>query len=182
MMRFISILACISIGGGFGALAREGTMSLMHGLVGLPVFVSLGIVNVLGSFLIGIVFGLLEGHLRRDGKSRLKQVPHAQHLNHNVKWWPDGDPTLPAVDILRAENSLQMASALFITGFLGAYTTFSAFCLLTVQLLQANQWIDAVISVVGSISLGLIVVWLGLHLGVRMVLRSHSKSKAIRSD
>ncbi|MDG2422347.1 MAG: CrcB family protein [Phycisphaerales bacterium] len=178
MMRLLPILACISIGGGFGALAREGTMSLMHGIIGLPVFVSLGIVNVLGSFLIGIVFGVLEGHLRRDGKSRLKQVPHSKPLEDKVNWWPDGDPTMPAVDVLRAELSLQMASALLITGFLGAYTTFSAFCLLTVQLLQADQIMDAVISVVGSISLGLLVVWIGLHLGVRLVPKTKSESLA----
>jgi len=178
MMRFLTLLPCISIGGGFGALAREGTMNLMHGIVGLPIFVSLGIVNVLGSFAIGLVFGLLEGHYRRDGKSRLKEVPHANHLQDRVSWWPDGDRTLPAVDLLRAETSLRMASALLITGFLGAYTTFSAFCLLTVQLLQADQVIDAVISVVGSISLGLFVVWLGLHLGVRLVPTKKSRSHA----
>ncbi|MEE2908003.1 MAG: CrcB family protein [Planctomycetota bacterium] len=178
MMRLIAVLTCISIGGGFGALAREGTMNLMHVIIGLPVFVSLGIVNVLGSFLIGIVFGFLEGHYRRDGQSRLKQVPHSKHLNNHVKWWPDGDPTISAVDILRTEVSLQTASALLITGFLGAYTTFSAFCLLTVQLIHADQIIDAVISVVGSISLGLLVVWIGLHLGVRLVPKTKSESLA----
>lgn len=178
MMRLIAVLMCISIGGGFGALAREGTMNLMHGMVGLPIFVSLGIVNVLGSFVIGIVFGLLEGHYKRDGKSRLKQVPHSKHLPERVDWWPDGDPTISAVDLLRTEMSLQMASALLITGFLGAYTTFSAFSLLTVQLLQADQIIDAVISVVGSVSLGLLVVWAGLHLGVWLVPKTKSESLA----
>lgn len=176
MIRLFSILACIGIGGGFGALAREGTMSLMHGIIGLPAFVALGFVNVFGSFMIGIIFGALEGHLNREGSSRLKQTPHHRRL-HKLPWWPDGDLTQPAVDLLQARITLQTASAILITGFLGAYTTFSAFSLLTVQLLQAGQTLNAVISVVGSVCLSLLMVWLGLHLGVRMAYRKTMASK-----
>ena len=111
MMRLISIIACIAVGGGFGALAREGTMTLMHGTVGLPAYVSLGIVNVVGSLLIGIIFSRMESSLNRNGGSRLQHLPHAKRLQH-LPWWPDGDPTLPAVDILRFETSLQIGSAL----------------------------------------------------------------------
>tara|TARA_Y100000589_G_scaffold308729_1_gene325546 strand:- start:1694 stop:2224 length:531 start_codon:yes stop_codon:yes gene_type:complete len=170
MIRLFSILACIGIGGGFGALAREGTMSLMHGIIGLPAFVSLAFVNVFGSFLIGIIFGSLEGHLNRDGTSRLKQAPHHRHL-HQLPWWPNGDLTQPAVDLLQARITLQTASAISITGFLGAYTTFSAFSLLTVQLLQSGQILNAIISVVGSVCLSLLMVWIGLHVGVRIAFR-----------
>ena len=168
MMRLFSILACIGIGGGFGALAREGTMTLMHGIIGLPVFVSLGFVNVAGSLLIGIIFGSLEGHLNRDGTSRLKQTPHHRRL-HTLPWWPNGDLTQPAVDLLRARITLQTASAILITGFLGAYTTFSAFSLLTVQLIQSGQILNAVMSVVGSVGLSLLMVWFGLHIGVGFI-------------
>ncbi|MAB82886.1 MAG: hypothetical protein CMJ24_05545 [Phycisphaerae bacterium] len=173
MMRLTSILFCIAIGGGFGALAREGTMSLMHGVVGLPAFVSLAIVNVLGSLVIGFVFGRLEGSLNRRGSSRLSQLPHSKHLEDR-SWWPDGDPTLPAVDLLRFDIALQLASALLITGFLGAYTTFSAFCLLTVQLLEDDpaQMLNAILSVVGSVVLGLAAVWIGVHIGCRSSRRS----------
>ena len=167
MMRLMSIIACLAVGGGFGALAREGTMSLMHGKVGLPVFVSLGIVNVLGSLVIGIIFSRMESTLNRGGGSRLRHLPHASRLAH-LPWWPDGDPTLPAVDVLRFETSLQIGSALLITGFLGAYTTFSAFCLLTVQLLEQGEIINALLSVVGSITLGLAAAWVGVHLGCRL--------------
>ena len=164
MTRLIAMLACIAIGGGLGALAREGTMAIFHDIVGLPVFVALGIVNVFGSFVIGIAFSRLEGSFRRSGRSRLADLPHARRLTDR-SWWPDGDPTIPAVDLLRFEIALQIASAFIITGFLGAYTTFSAFCLLTVQLLQAGQYLDAGISVVGSVGLGLAAVWLGAHVG-----------------
>ena len=36
MMHWIAILGCIAIGGGFGALSRDGVMALMHGVLGLP--------------------------------------------------------------------------------------------------------------------------------------------------
>ncbi len=168
MMRWITILGCIAIGGGFGALSRDGVMALMHGALDLPPFVALSIVNVSGSLAIGIVFARLEGTMNRGGGSRLTDLPHAGRLSDRP-WWPDGDPTLPAVDVLRFRTSLQIASALMITGFLGAYTTFSAFCLLTVQLLEKGEIINALISVVGSISLGLAAVWVGVHIGCRTV-------------
>ena len=167
MMRLFSILACIGIGGGFGALAREGTMTLMHGIIGLPVFVSLGFVNVAGSLLIGIIFGSLEGHLNRDGTSRLKQTPHHRRL-HSLPWWPNGDLTQPAVDLLRARITLQTASAILITGFLALHHI-QRFSLLTVQLIQSGQILNAVMSVVGSVGLSLLMVWFGLHIGVGFI-------------
>ena len=171
MMWLIAMLTCIALGGGLGALAREGSMTLMKGILGLPASVSLGLVNVLGSFLIGLAFSRLEGSLRRDGSSRLADLPHADVLEDRA-WWPDGDPTLPAVDLLRFEIALQLASGLIITGFLGAYTTFSAFCLLTVQLLQAGRFLEAAVHVGGSIILGLAAAWTGAHLGCRMSRRA----------
>ena len=44
--------------------------------------------------------------------------------------WPTNDPTVTPVDIFKRSTNVQAASALLITGFLGAYTTFSAFCLI----------------------------------------------------
>ena len=171
MMRTLSLLVCIAVGGGFGAVSREGSMTLMHECIGLPVFIALGIVNVLGSLVIGIIFGRLEGTLRRDGGSRLRKLPHSQTLKDRP-WWPDGDETIAAVDLFQFNQALQIAAALFITGFLGAYTTFSAFSLLTVQLLQAGQIIEALISVVGSVTLGLAAAWAGVHIGCRLVSRA----------
>ena len=168
MMHTLSILICIALGGGFGALARDGMMALMHGSLGLPPFIALGIVNVSGSLLIGFVFGRLEGSLNRRGGSRLTKLPQSVHLKDRP-WWPEGDPTLPAVDILRYDTALQLASALFITGFLGAYTTFSAFSLLTVQLLECGEWITALISSLGSVTLGVAGVWIGVKLGCRSI-------------
>ena len=168
MMHSIAILICIALGGGFGALARDGMMAVMHGSLGLPPFLALGLVNVSGSLLIGFVFGRLEGSLNRRGGSRLNKLPHAANLKDRP-WWPEGDPTLPAVDILRYDTALQLASALLITGFLGGYTTFSALSLLTVQLVQGGEWANALLSAVGSVALGLAAVWIGVHMGCRSI-------------
>ena len=170
MIRIVSILACIAVGGGLGALAREGTMSLLHGLIGLPVFVSLCIVNVLGSCAIGIVFGHIELAYNRREHSRLDQLPIPGRYTSGSHW-PTNDPTMLVVDVFKRSAVLQAVSALVITGFLGAYTTFSAFCLLTVQLLESNNIIEAIISIVGSVALGLFAVWCGIHIGCRTATR-----------
>lgn len=169
MMRLMSIITCIAVGGGFGALAREGTVLLMHGEVGLPAFVSLGIVNVLGSLVIGVVFGRLEMSYSRREQTRLGQLPMSNLIEKDQ--WFANDPTIPAVDLFQMQATLQIASALLITGFLGAYTTFSAFCMTTVQLLEKGEIINALISVVGSITLGLAAAWLGVHIGCRISRR-----------
>ena len=168
MMRSIAIVICVALGGGCGALARDGMMALMHGLLGLHPSLALGLVNVSGSLLIGFVFGRLEGSLNRRGGSRLSQLPHSANLKDRP-WWPEGDPTLPVFDILRYDTALQLASALLITGFLGGYTTFSALSLLTVQLVQGGQWPNGLLSAVGSAAAGLAGVWIGVHLGCRSI-------------
>jgi len=49
-------------------------------------------------------------------------------------------------------------------GFLGAFTTFSAFSVQTLQLIRANQVLLAVTNIIISVSLGLMSVWLGTRL------------------
>ena len=77
-------------------------------------------VNVLGSFLIGLLAGLA------------------------------GPPLLSPL-------SRQVAMA----GVLGGFTTFSAFSLQTLTLLQGGQWMRASANVVLSLVLCLLAVWLG---------------------
>ena len=54
--------------------------------------------------------------------------------------------------------------ALFMTGFLGAFTTFSTFSLETVTLLQEGNGWTALLYVVASIALGVIGLWAGFLL------------------
>jgi CrcB protein len=59
---------------------------------------------------------------------------------------------------------------LVVTGFLGGYTTFSAFSLETLVLLQERRWDTAALYVVGSVLLGLIACGAGMVMG-RLLIR-----------
>ncbi|HEY8460550.1 MAG TPA: fluoride efflux transporter CrcB [Blastocatellia bacterium] len=54
-------------------------------------------------------------------------------------------------------------AALFV-GMLGGYTTFSSFSYETFTLIRAGEWLRAALNAVGSVTLGLIAVWLGVRL------------------
>ena len=54
---------------------------------------------------------------------------------------------------------------LLVTGFLGAYTTFSTFEYETLQLLGNGQMATALLYVGASVMLGLLAVWLGAGAG-----------------
>jgi len=54
---------------------------------------------------------------------------------------------------------------LLVTGFLGGYTTFSAFSFEAISLLESRRWDAAALYVIGSVVLGLLATSLGLGLG-----------------
>jgi fluoride exporter len=54
---------------------------------------------------------------------------------------------------------------LLVTGFLGGYTTFSAFSFEAISLLESRRWDAASLYVIGSVVLGLLATALGLGLG-----------------
>ena len=62
---------------------------------------------------------------------------------------PDGRP----LDLL--------ARQFIMVGICGGFTTFSAFSLQTLELLNDGNWLYAGANIVGSVVLGLIAVWLG---------------------
>ena len=54
---------------------------------------------------------------------------------------------------------------LVVTGFLGAYTTFSTLSLDTYRLLDRGELDQALANVLGTVVLGLLAVWAGLKVG-----------------
>lgn len=58
---------------------------------------------------------------------------------------------------------------LLVTGFLGSYTTFSAFGWETYSLARADDVAKAVANVVVSVVVGLLAVWLGAQVGRAVV-------------
>jgi len=64
----------------------------------------------------------------------------------------------------RFEDTTWVRTAI-ITGFLGAYTTFSTLSLDTYRLLDEGHVGSAIANSVGTLALGLVAVWLGLKVG-----------------
>ncbi|NQY92477.1 MAG: CrcB family protein [Deltaproteobacteria bacterium] len=174
METFLKIL-CIAAGGSLGASSRHLLVEFFETLAGLPTFGAVMIVNVFGCFLIGVTFVYIEGVYRRDGKSRLRHLPVSKRLEDCV-WWPDGDATLPSVDMFRFNQAAEMMAAFFITGTLGAMTTFSLYSLITLQCLQAGDVGSAVFNAIGTVVLGFLAVPVGFQVGHRMVPRANRES------
>ncbi len=58
----------------------------------------------------------------------------------------------------------ELARSLLMVGFLGGFTTFSAFSLQTINMLQSGRWPEAMIYVFGSVLLSLFGAWAGMFL------------------
>jgi fluoride exporter len=69
---------------------------------------------------------------------------------------------IACLDTNSANSNLKL---LLITGFCGGYTTFSAFGLENVNLLQSQNIFYAILYISASVFLGLTAVWLGTILG-----------------
>jgi fluoride exporter len=72
--------------------------------------------------------------------------------------------------LLIARGADPVYRLLLVTGFLGGYTTFSAFSFEALTLLEARRWDAAAFYVIGSVGLGLLATALGLGLG-RLIVR-----------
>ncbi len=111
----------VGVGGGVGAAARYGVARFAAGAAGHAFPYATFVVNLSGSFAIGVVLTLLAARV--------------------------ADPVW---------------RLLLVTGFLGGYTTFSAFAFETVELLQDGRFGRAALYVLGSNLLGLLACWGGM--------------------
>ena len=164
-MNLLVTVVLVALGGSIGALARfSATLLLLS--VGWRSWLTTLAVNAVGCFAMGCIFVVLEARLRASGKSDLEATPQFPRLRE--KGWALGpDPTLPAVDLFRANQNLLFLSALLMTGVLGSFTTFSAFSLETVALLQQDRLVEASLNVAGSLGVCLVAVVSGLYVGQR---------------
>lgn len=92
-------------------------------------------------------------------------------------WWPQtntllvnitGSLLIGLIVALADRNWIDPNSRLILcTGFLGGFTTFSAFSLENVQLVQQGNYTAAVAHALGSMALGVVACAIGLWLGQR---------------
>lgn len=118
----MSEIIAIVVGGALGALSRFWATNLANLLFGTDFPYGILIVNIAGSFAIGIVF------------------------------------------ILLVERSLLSTfwGAGLMVGFLGAFTTFSAFSLQALGLLESGRFLAAAIYIAGSVIICILAAALGM--------------------
>ena len=118
----MSEIIAIAVGGALGALSRFWAVTLASLWLDGEFPYGILIVNVLGSFAIGIVFVFL---------------------------------------VERAILPIAWRSAVMV-GFLGAFTTFSAFSLQTIGLLEAGRFLAASVYIIGSVLICVMAAGLGM--------------------
>jgi CrcB protein len=118
----MSIIISIAVGGGIGAVGRYLVMEGVNSWLGQDFPYSTLIVNVVGSFVIGLLFGALA-----------------------VTWSPSAE--------LRG---------FLIIGFLGSFTTFSAFSLDVITLMQQGEFLSALLYIIVSVIFSVLALFAGI--------------------
>lgn len=120
----MNMILAIFLGGGFGSVMRHYSILAARGLFGDAFPYGTLFVNIVGSFLIGLIMETA-----------------AQKSN------------IPA-----------QTQALLVTGFLGGFTTFSAFSFDVYRLANTGQAVQAAAYVAASVFLSLLAVFAGAYL------------------
>ena len=126
-MGTVTTWLAVAVGGALGSLARFWLAAVMTMLTGPRFPWGTLLINVLGSFIIGLVAGLTA-------------------LPARVGMHPD-------------------VRVFVMVGICGGFTTFSAFSLQSLELLQSGEVASALGYMAGSVLLCLIAVWAGWLLG-----------------
>lgn len=124
MIGTFSTIAIIATGGAFGAVSRYGINTGVAHLLGKGFPYGTMIVNILGSFLMGVF---------------IAKFIAIQSIPHDLR-------------------------ALYMTGFLGAFTTFSTFSLDIVLLWQRGEVLMAAIYMFGTVIMSIAALAFGLWL------------------
>lgn len=124
------IWLAIALGGALGAVARFGLSHQMDIWLGRDFAWGTLTVNLIGSFLIGLL-----------------AILFIDKLAASVEW-----------------------RALLVIGFLGSFTTFSAFSFETLQYLQAGELSKTLLNITVSVVGCLLAVWFGLLAGKQFLV------------
>jgi len=126
-MGTVTTWLAVALGGALGSLARFWLAAAMTALTGPRFPWGTLLINVLGSFIIGLVAG---------------------------------------VTVMPARVGMHPDIRVFLmVGVCGGFTTFSAFSLQSLELLQSGELVSAFGYMAGSVLLCLIAVWVGWLLG-----------------
>jgi fluoride exporter len=126
-MGTVSTWLAVAVGGALGSLARFWLGALMTMLTGPRFPWGTLLINVLGSFIIGLVAGLTA-------------MPARVGMHPDVR-------------------------VFLMVGICGGFTTFSAFSLQSLELLQGGEVVAAFGYMIGSVVFCLLAVWAGWLLG-----------------
>jgi fluoride exporter len=118
-------LLLIGLAGAFGALSRYGLGGFVQRYGGVNFPWGTLVVNILGSFLFGFIWSLIEQRLVVSIETRI----------------------------------------VILTGFIGAFTTFSSVMFETTFMIRDAQWILAALNLMAQIGLGMAAMFLGLAVG-----------------
>jgi CrcB protein len=114
----------VGFGGALGSMLRYG-LGILLGVRSFPITTLF--INIIGSFVIGIIIGL-----------------SLESESFNLNWKP-----------------------LLATGLCGGFTTFSAFSIENIQLIQQGKFLLSGAYILLSIILGITAAWLGYELILR---------------
>src|SRR5580692_8636604 len=115
----------VGVGGCLGSILRFWLGSYIGNKMGTRFPYGTFVINVTGSFLVGLVFAL---------------------LTVKTQWSPNWRYLIPI-------------------GFIGGYTTFSAFEYETLRLFQDGQPVTAMLNITLSVVIGFVAVWIGVVAG-----------------
>ena len=118
-------LLLIGLAGALGALTRYSLSGFVQRYSGFTFPVGTLVVNLLGTFLFGFIWSLVEQRLVISVETRV----------------------------------------VILSGFLGAFTTFSSFMFETSALIGDGQWGYALLNITVQIVLGMVAIFLGLAAG-----------------